>query len=74
MPTPPKESIGGFVQSMFETERKQLDVNSDVISDFMNTEEFNSYDEDFKLLVSERLRINEETKSKMDSLNIPASS
>lgn len=70
MPTPPKESIGGFVQSMFNAERAQLDVNFDVISNFVNSVEFESYDEDFKTLVINRLNLIEDIKSKIDSLSI----
>lgn len=70
MPTPPKESIGGFVQSIFNAERAQLDVNYEVISNFVNSSEFESYDEDFKTLVVERLRLNDEIRVKMDNLSI----
>lgn len=63
MPTPPKESIGGFVNQVLESELRQLEYNQELLSTFMQNSE--SYDEDFKTYVDERSKLMERTKSEI---------
>lgn len=63
MPTPPKESIGGFVNQVLDSELRQLESNQELLSTFMQNSE--SYDEDFKNYVDERSKLMERTKSEI---------
>lgn len=63
MPTPPKESIGGFVNQVLDLELRQLESNQELLSTFMQNSE--SYDEDFKNYVDERSKLMERTKSEI---------
>lgn len=66
MPTPPKESIGGFTKTILDAELRQLEINKLLLSNFM--QDLEEYDEDFKSYVSERYVITEEALSKIQNL------
>ena len=60
MPTPPKESIGGFVAVSMRNEENLLMSTIQSLKDLIVNPEFESYDDDFKLQVTSRLSSAEE--------------
>jgi len=71
MPTPPKESIGGFVNTALDSELKQIESTQVLLNSFI--ENYDEYDTDFKIYIDERYKLLERTKSEIlrlqDELN-----
>jgi hypothetical protein len=68
MPKPPRETMGGFVSTVFETQKQTLDAEIVLVKELINSKEFESYDNDFQMNVKSRLILMDDYKSKIENL------
>jgi len=65
MPKPPKETMGGFVDTMMSLEKTRIESEILVVKELTLTKEFETYDEDFKLAVKNRLKTMEKYNTEL---------
>lgn len=68
MPKPPRETMGGFVDTMLSFERQKVDSEISIVKSLTETREFLEYDQDFKDYIQKRLKFMEEYKTRLESI------
>lgn len=70
MPSPPRESIGGFMLNALESQKQRLDSDLVLLHRFADSDEFKTYDADFRSYVKQRVSLVESIKSQIENIDM----
>lgn len=70
MPKPPRETMGGFVDTLLSFDKIKLENDILIVNELTLTKEYDSYDEDFKTKVEKRLELMREYQNNIEALKL----